>query len=156
MKTPEELKDTATALTSDILRSLGFECSLQSSWDGEEISIMISGGPDSGFIIGDGGSRLDDLQYILNRLIVLQAEEAPRIRIDCDHYRERAEAKIVESARSKAQRVLSTGKPTIVGPMNAYHRRLVHSALADMPGIKTESEDVDSRFKRITISRVEG
>ena len=151
-KTPEQIAESATELTGNILRSLGFECSIESRWDGEEISLMIAS-PDSGYIIGENGSRLDDLQYILNRLIVLQSENAPRIRVDCDRYRERAETKLAESARSKAQRVLNSGKPTVIGPLNAYHRRIVHTALADMPGIKTESEDVDSRFKRITISR---
>lgn len=150
--TPEQITETASELAGSILRSLGFECSINATWDGEEICLMITS-PDSGFIIGDNGSRLDDLQYIMNRLIVLQQEDAPRIRVDCDHYRERAEAKLVETARSKAQRVLSSGKPTIIGPLNAYHRRIVHTALAEIPGIKTESEDVDSRFKRITISR---
>ena len=36
--------------------------------------------------------------------------------------------------------------------MNAYHRRLVHSALAEMPGVRTQSEEVNSRFKRVVIS----
>lgn len=154
MNTPEQLTEHASNLASSILRALGFECSIASSWDGEEISLMITS-PDSRFIIGENGSRLDDLQYILNRLIVLRADDAPRVRVDCDSYRARSEARLIESARGKAQRVLASGKPAIIGPMNAYHRRLVHSALADMPGIKTESEDIDSRFKRITISRAE-
>ena len=154
MDTPEHIMDTAASLASSILTSLGFECNIDTSWDGEEITLMISS-PDSGIIIGENGSRLDDLQYLLNRLIVLRAADAPRIRVDCDHYRERTEAKITQSAIQKAERVLAGGKPATIGPMNAYHRRLVHSALADMAGIKTESEDVDSRFKRITISRVE-
>ena len=151
-KTPEQIVEKAQSLAESILSSLGFVCSIQTSLADEEISLMITG-PDAGYIIGENGSRLDDLQYILNRLIVLYAEDAPRIRVDCDHYRERSEAKIVQSARSKAERVLATGKPLTLPSMNAYHRRLVHSALAEMPGIRTESEAVDSRFKRITISR---
>ena len=146
--------ESAVALTGSILTSLGFECSIAPAWDGEEITLNISS-PDSGFIIGEGGSRLDDLQYLINRLIVLKAENPPRIRVDCDNYRAKSEAKLVQTARHKAEKVLAGARPAIMGPMNAYHRRLVHSALADMPGIKTESEDVDSRFKRITISRVE-
>lgn len=150
--TPEQLTATAQNLAENILRSLGFTCSIEPTCVGGEITLMISS-PDSSFIIGENGSRLDDLQYILNRLIVLHDDNAPRIRVDCDHYRERSEAKIVQSARSKAERVLSTGKAVTLPPMNAYHRRLVHSALAEMAGIHTESEAVDSRFKRITISR---
>lgn len=152
METPDQFMQTATKLAGSILRSLGFQCNITPSWDGEEVTLMIES-PDSGIIIGDNGSRLDDLQYLINRLIVIQAENSPRVRVDCDHYRERAEAKIVHTARQKAERVLASGKPITIGPMNAYHRRLVHSALADTPGIKTESEEVEARFKRITISR---
>lgn len=154
MDAPDQFVQSAVNLTSSILSSLGFECSIATSWDGEELTLMLDS-PDSGIIIGDNGSRLDDLQYLLNRLIVVKIPNAPRIRVDCDHYRERSEAKIVQSALHKAERVLASGKPITIGPMNAYHRRLVHSALADTPGIHTESEDVDARFKRITISRVE-
>lgn len=153
-KTPEEITATAQALTESILRSLGFEFTLEASLtDAGEILIMISG-QDASYIIGEGGSRLDDLQYLLNRLIVQGDEDVPRVRVDCNHYRERSEAKLVQMARKKAERVLANGKPFALPPMNAYHRRMVHSALAEIPGIKTESEDVDSRFKRITISRV--
>ena len=152
-KTPEEIAATAHSLAESILRALGFDFSLEvSQTEAGEIQLMISGA-DASYIIGENGSRLDDLQYLLNRLIVLGSDEAPRVRVDCNHYRERSEAKIIQNARKKAERVLASGKPFALPPMNAYHRRLVHSALAEIPGIKTESEDVDSRFKRITISR---
>ena len=39
--------------------------------------------------------------------------------------------------------------------LNAYQRRLVHNELATIPGIVTQSEETESRFKRITISRAE-
>ena len=152
METPDNIMETAVALTGSILTSLGFECSITPAWDGEEVTLNISG-PDSGIIIGEGGSRLDDLQYLVNRLIVLKAENPPRIRVDCDNYRAKSEAKLVQTARQKAEKVLAGGRPATMGPMNAYHRRLVHSALAEMAGIHTESEAVDSRFTRITISR---
>ena len=38
-------------------------------------------------------------------------------------------------------------------PLNAYHRRLVHNTLQSMEGIVTESEEGDSRYKRITIRK---
>ena len=154
MDTPDNIMQTAAALAHSILSALDFECSITPSWDGEEVTLNISS-PDSGIIIGDGGSRLDDLQYLINRIIVIKTQNAPRVRVDCDNYRAKSESKLLQTALHKAEKVLAGGKPATMGPMNAYHRRLVHSALADMPGIKTESEDVDSRYKRITISRVE-
>ncbi len=152
METPEQIAEKTNSLISEILHSLGFEASVETtSCSEEEICYMITS-PDSRFIIGDGGSRLDDLQHIVNRIVVIGREQAPRVRVDCDHYRDRAEERVVESAREKAKKVLATGKPIVIGPMNAYLRRLVHSALAEIPGVRTESEDIDSRLKRITIS----
>ena len=124
--------------------------------EGEEngVTLMISS-PDARFLIGDDGDKLDDLQYLVNRIVQAEWEDAPRVRIDCDRYRERAEAKLLRRARAKAERVLETGKPLMMERLNAYQRRLIHNELAKMPGIVTESEATESRFKRITISRAE-
>ena len=61
--------------------------------------------PDSQYIIGGDGDRLDDLQYLVNRMIQRKMEDAPRVKVDCDHYRERNEARLLEKARSLAERV---------------------------------------------------
>lgn len=108
---------------------------------------------DSQYIIGGDGDRLDDLQYLVNRMIQRKMEDAPRVKVDCDHYRERNEARLLEKARSLAERVQESGKPMKMPPLNAYHRRLVHNALQSMEGIVTESEEGDSRYKRITIRK---
>ena len=110
--------------------------------------------PDARFLIGDEGDRLDDLQYLVNRMVQAKWADAPRVRVDCDNYRARTEAKLLRRARSRAERVLQTGSPLLMEKLNAYQRRLVHNELAKIPGIATESEDTESRFKRITISRV--
>ncbi len=152
METTDQYAQQASKITADILHSLGFEETVEIvSSSPEEISLAISG-PDCRFIIGDGGSRLDDLQYLVNRLLVTSCETAPRVRVDCDGYRAKAEDRLVHSAIEKAKRVVASGHPIALPPMNAYHRRLVHSALAEMPGVRTQSEEVNSRFKRVVIS----
>ena len=152
-KTPEQINEIVTEFAGSVLHSLGFEYEIATQkCSADEISLMIAG-PDSRYIIGDGGSRLDDLQYLLNRIAVMHAQDAPRIRVDCDHYREQLEQRIISTARQKAEQVLSTGRSHTLKPLNAYFRRLVHSALADMPDIATCSEEGDARYKRITISR---
>ena len=125
----------------------GFPC--------QDFSIAGKRFPDARFLIGDEGDRLDDLQYMVNRLVQAKWSDAPRIRIDCDSYRARAEAKLLRRARSRAERVLKTGKPLLMEKLNAYQRRLVHNDLATIPGIVTQSEETESRFKRITISRAD-
>lgn len=150
----EKLATLATEAATSILTPLGFEFKLETQPYEDSVQIMIES-PDARFLIGEEGDRLDDLQYLVNRLVQAEWEDAPRVRLDCDHYRERSEEKLLRRARSRAERVLETGKPLQMEKLNAYQRRLVHNALAEIPGIRTCSEETDSRFKRITISRAD-
>ena len=151
----EKAEEAAVRVANSILIPLGYTYSISTEATADEengVTLMISS-PDARFIIGDEGDKLDDLQYLINRLLQAEWETAPRIRVDCDRYRERTEAKLLRRARSRAERVLQTGRPLQMEKLNAYQRRLVHNELAKMPGILTASEESDSRFKRITISR---
>ena len=150
--TAERLTTLATEAATSLLTPLGFQFTLSTEPYEDGISLLIES-TDARFLIGDEGDRLDDLQYMVNRLVQARWEEAPRVRVDCDNYRARAEAKLLRRARSRAERVLKTGTPLLMEKLNAYQRRLVHNELATIPGIVTQSEETDSRFKRITISR---
>ena len=150
----ERLTTLAREAAESLLTPLGFTFTLTTEPYEDGITLMIES-PDARFLIGEEGDRLDDLQYMVNRLVQARWEDAPRVRVDCDNYRARAEAKLLRRARSRAERVLKTGKPLLMEKLNAYQRRLVHNFLATIPGIATQSEETDSRFKRITISRTE-
>lgn len=150
----ERLSTLACEAAESLLTPLGFSFTLSTEPYEDGISLLIES-PDARFLIGEEGDRLDDLQYMVNRLVQARWGDAPRVRVDCDNYRARAEAKLLRRARSRAERVLKTGKPLLMEKLNAYQRRLVHNELATIPGIVTQSEDTDSRFKRITISRDE-
>lgn len=150
----ERLSTLACEAAESLLTPLGFSFTLSTESYEDGISLLIES-PDARFLIGEEGDRLDDLQYMVNRLVQARWGDAPRVRVDCDNYRARAEAKLLRRARSRAERVLKTGKPLLMEKLNAYQRRLVHNELATIPGIVTQSEDTDSRFKRITISRAE-
>lgn len=150
--TEHNLAELAASAANSILSSLGFEFQLCTEPSDEGVCVMITS-PDARFLIGEEGDRLDDLQYLVNRVVQAKWADAPRVRVDCDNYRARAEAKLLRRARSRAERVLQTGKPLLMEKLNAYQRRLVHNELAKIEGIATESEDTESRFKRITISK---
>lgn len=151
--TEHNLAELAANAANSILSSLGFEFQLSTEPSDEGVCVMITS-PDARFLIGEEGDRLDDLQYLVNRVVQAKWADAPRVRVDCDNYRARTEAKLLRRARSRAERVLQTGKPLLMEKLNAYQRRLVHNELAKIEGIATESEDTESRFKRITISKV--
>lgn len=151
----ERLTELSLHSLKAILDPLGFsyDCEV-TPYEENSITLMLNS-PDAKYLIGDSGDRLEDLQYLVNRMVQAEWEDAPRVRVDCDHYRERAEARLLRSARSRAEQVLKTGRPLRMEALNAYQRRLVHNELAKIPGIRTASEDSESRFKRITISREE-
>lgn len=134
-----------------LLEKLGFSGTIHQEFSAESTCLQITDTPDARYLIGEEGDRLDDIQYIVNRMTQKVEPDAPRVRVDCNHYRAQYEKKLIEKALSLAQRVFETGKPMRMSPMNAYHRRIVHNALQEIEGIRTESPNSTERFKRITI-----
>ncbi len=60
--------------------------------------------------------------------------------VECNDYRATREAELEELARDAAERVKVSGDLLPMDPMPASERRVVHLALAQEPGVRTESE----------------
>jgi spoIIIJ-associated protein len=134
-KTREE---AATALR-DILERMGIEAEVSAFDDGERV-ILDAHGAESGLVIGKKGATLDALQYLVNRIVFKQPGERPLIVVDAEGYRGRREDSLVDLAKRLAEKAQRSGKPVPAEPMSAHDRRVVHMALADHPGVTTESE----------------
>jgi len=104
-------------------------------------------------LVGRRGDRLEDIQYLVNRLIQAHEPKAPRVRVDIEHYRSMKEDGMLEEIRGLAERVRASGRPIKLDPMNSYERRMVHSAFKDDPDVATWSPDDRGRLKRITLVR---
>lgn len=145
-----EALSAAHQLLDKMLGQLGFSATIeeQDSPEGPSLQIMTE---DSRLLIGKHGERLDDLQYLVNRILQKKMDDPPRIRIDCDHFRVRQEEKLVNTARELAEKAKDSGKPMKMRPLNAYHRRIVHNALIDDEEVETVSPRGDDRMKRILI-----
>ena len=145
-----EALSAAHQILEQMIGQLGFSATIeeQDSPEGPSLQIMTEEG---GLLIGKHGDRLDDLQYLVNRILQRKMEDPPRIRVDCDHFRVRQEESLVGTARELAEKAKATGKPMKMRPLNAYHRRIVHNALVDDDEIETVSPRSDDRLKRILI-----
>jgi spoIIIJ-associated protein len=53
-------------------------------------------------------------------------------------------------ARKAAEKVKVTKTPFVFDPMNAQDRRIIHTALVDVQGIRTESEG-DGQMRRVKV-----
>ena len=59
-----------------------------------------------------------------------------------------------QMAKFLAEKAKTSGIEQNIGPLNAYERRLVHLAVAEIPGVTSESIG-DAAVKTVTITRGE-
>lgn len=144
--------EAAGKILQSMLGKLGFEVELEVTQheDGPCLNIIAS---ETLHLIGKHGDRLEDLQYLTNRILCKHYPDAPRVKVDCDHYRAKQEEKLFETALEVANEVLADGKPRKLKPLNAYYRRLVYNALGEIEGINQTSPKGDVRYKAIEISK---
>ena len=145
--------EAAGEILEKMLGKLGFQVSLETTEteDGSCLNIISDEGTE---LIGKDGDRLEDLQYLTNRILSKHYPNAPRVKVDCEQYRAKKEGKLLETVQSLAKEVLEDGKMRKAPPLNAYYRRLAHHVLSDIEGVKTSSPRGDTRYKRIEISKV--
>ncbi|MBW7915433.1 MAG: KH domain-containing protein [Trueperaceae bacterium] len=104
----------------------------------DEIEAEVYGG-DPGKLIGRNGRTLAALEYLTNA--VVNREEGGRVRVNVDvgGYKRRRDERLRKEAMQAAARVRKSGMAVELEPMSAAERRVVHMALADEPGVHTES-----------------
>lgn len=95
---------------------------------------------DTGIVIGRRAETLNALQYLCSIAINRASKGHRRTYLDVAGYRSRRRTSIEKMARRCAARVKESHKPIRLEAMNAYERRIVHTALQDMEGITTLSE----------------
>jgi spoIIIJ-associated protein len=107
---------------------------------------------EAGRLIGRDGQVLEDLQYLLNRILNRGEEGVANVIIDVEGYRQKEKQDFLGRIRELADEVRRTGHPLVLAPMNSFDRRLVHQAFAEDPEIATQSEEGSARLKQITLT----
>jgi spoIIIJ-associated protein len=142
--TPKELLDT-------ILGFLGFVVQIEEMQNEAGNLVLQIYTEESRQLIGREGETLEATQFLLNRLIQAKDKDAPKVIVDCEHYRSMREDRIVQKVRELAERVRITGRSLQLEPMNSYERRIVHNAFKDDPDVATWSPSDSARIKQITL-----
>ena len=107
--------------------------------EGEKIEINVTAANTTS-IIGKRGETLDAVQTLAGAVANTGRDEYKRVVVDCENYRENREATLKKLAENLAQKATRLGKKIKLEPMNPYERRIIHSALSEIDGVKTESE----------------
>ena len=142
--TPKELLDT-------MLGFLGFVVQIEEMQNEAGSLVLQIYTEESARLIGHDGETLEAMQFLLNRLIQSKDKDAPKVTVDCEHYRSMREDMIVQRVRELAERVRITGRSLQLEPMNSYERRIVHNAFKDDPDVATWSPSDSARIKQITL-----
>lgn len=142
----------ARQILDTMLGYLGFPVQIEEhdGPDGLTLQILTE---EADALIGRRGEVLDDIQYLVNRILVRHLKGAPRIRVDVEYYRSIREDNLVEHVQQMAQRVRATGKSVALNPMNSYYRRIVHNVFLNDPEVMSVSENSPVRYKRITLRK---
>lgn len=102
-------------------------------------------------LIGRRDQTMDDLQFLLNRMLQTQDPKAQRVVVDVEHHRAMRDDVLIEKMKHLAEAVKATGRPLQTDALNSYDRYVVHNAFKDDPDIQTWSPQDDAKVKRITI-----
>jgi spoIIIJ-associated protein len=140
------------ATLEKLLELLGFPATVEEHLleDGLLLDVKTE---DSGRLIGRQGQTLSDLQYITNRLLFQQDQNAPKAMVDVGGYRAAARDALVKKARDAAEKVRRWGDVVELEPLSAFDRRIVHQALKDDPDIETHSVEVEGTDKKAILLR---
>ncbi|MBQ8684943.1 MAG: protein jag [Clostridia bacterium] len=107
--------------------------------EGEKVEINVTAA-NTNAVIGKRGVMLDAIQTLAGAVANTGRDKYKRVVVDCENYRENREATLNKLAENLAQKAIRLGKKVKLEPMNPYERRIIHSALSEREGVKTESE----------------
>ena len=145
-KAEKSAKDFLDQFLSQIGQDLTYK--IQKNDYGLEIEIE---GSQTGLLIGYRGETLYALQTILSSVASKDINERIIVLLDIENYKSKREKTLQELAHKIEKTVAKTKKSVTLEPMQAYERKIIHSALQNSSTVKTVSIGEEPR-RRIVIS----
>ncbi len=146
----EKVKNAQNYLNK-VLGALGLENYTINITQNDDTVVLDIVGEKLGVVIGRRGETLDALQY----LTILASNKAEtsycRIAVDCNGYRAKRRETLEALAVKTAHRVLKQGRRVTLEPMNPYERRIIHSKVAEIEGVYSNSVG-EEPFRKVVIS----
>jgi spoIIIJ-associated protein len=99
-------------------------------------------GRDKEILLERGAEVLKAIEHLAFRALRLEPAYHEKIHLDCGGYRALRFEELRMTARVAAERVQASKQPFRLNPMSSRERRIVHLALKDMSGVRTESVGV--------------
>jgi spoIIIJ-associated protein len=117
----------------------------QNPHDGSAEVFADINGRDKDLLLERGGELLLALEHLALKSLRLEPPFQDKLFFDCDGYRALRVEELKMTARVAAERVQNSRQPFKLNPMSSRERRIVHLALQEFPGVRTESIGVGER-----------
>ena len=121
---------------------------LEETADGPRFNLA---GEEAELLVRHRGEPLKALQQIVDSCYGRSLDGEKRVFVDALEYRKGKDIELRNMAKFLAAKAKDSGIDQQLGPLNPYERRIVHMAVAEVPGATTESVG-DAFSKTVMIS----
>jgi len=109
---------------------------VEQSPDGPRLNIA---GEEAELLVRHRGEPVKALQHIVDMSFGRAMGDEKRVFVDALEYRKGKDVELRQMAKLLAEKAKQTGLDQQLGPLNPYERRIVHMAVAEVPGVTSES-----------------
>ncbi len=96
-------------------------------------------GEQAELLVRHRGEPLKALQHVVDMAFGRTLPDEQRVFVDALAYRKGKDVELKQMATLLAEKVKQSGLEQQIGPLNPYERRIVHLAVAEVPGVSSES-----------------
>ena len=140
----------AVEYLQEVITKMGVENVTFSAVQKGEATIIRLDGEKLGALIGRRGETMESLSYLASLVANRLEGDYIKLGLDVAGYRDKRESDLTALAQRIGAKVRRTGRSFAMEPMNPYERRIIHSAIGKMEGVRSESKG-EGRDRRVVI-----
>ena len=134
----------------EVITLMGVENVTFSAVQKGEATIIRLDGEKLGALIGRRGETMESLSYLASLVANRLEGDYIKLGLDVAGYRDKRESDLTALAQRIGAKVRKPGRSFAMEPMNPYERRIIHSAISKMEGVRSESKG-EGRDRRVVI-----
>lgn len=147
----EDLAEKASEFLLGVLERMGISADIDIKDDADKTVLEIQT-KETEVVIGRRGVVMDALQHLVNKVVYRDrtGDRAKPLVVDAGGFRDKQLDRLRSIAQRMGEKALETKQIVPLQPMTPHDRRIVHMAIAEMPGLTSVSEG-EGEDRHITI-----
>ena len=137
----EDLAEKASEFLLGVLERMGISADIDIKDDTDKTVLEIQTS-DTELVIGRRGVVIDALQHLVNKAVFKEKrdEKTKPLVVDAGGFRDKQIERLRSLAQRMGEKALETKQIVELQPMSPHDRRIVHMAIAEIPGLSSRSE----------------